>query len=189
MLAAAAAIAATAVPPAAAATPASEPTPPASGTERETLLFAYEMLILRQQTQANLLWQTPSLALTAQAFLLTIALSADASSLGRIFAACLGIVVALISMHTMVKHRHFENLDNFKMARLERQLGLPPLSTRSWKDDPPVPGGRPVGQDNWRTKLSSYEVWQAGIALFAIINLYVIAVEIARLGLFHPATS
>ena len=44
-------------------------------------LFAYEMLAERRNQQDSMLWQAPALALTAQAFLLTIALGGNAVSL------------------------------------------------------------------------------------------------------------
>lgn len=153
--------------------------------DRETRLFAYEMLLLRQQTQANLLWQTPALALTAQAFLLTIALVADFSATGRVLAAGLGVVVAVISMQTMARHRYLESLDSFQMEALEHELGLPPISSRDWRSQAPVPGGRfatPVGSG--ATGLSSYRVWQLGLATFAVVNLAVVVIELVRPALF-----
>lgn len=150
--------------------------PAPASSDRDTLLFAYEMLVLRNQTQATLLWQTPSLALTAQAFLLTIALIADFSTTGHVLAAMLGIVVAVISMQTMAKHRYFESLDNFKMQRLEYELGLPPLSSRAWRTDPKVPGGFSAPRDNWWIRQRSYWVWQIGLALFGIVNFAIILI-------------
>lgn len=151
--------------------------PPSQAPDRETLFFAYEMLVVRNQTQATLLWQTPSLALTAQAFLLTIALIADFSTTGHVLAALLGIVVAVISMQTMAKHRYFESLDNFKMQRLEYELGLPPLSSRAWRKDPPVPGGFPAPKDNWWIRRRSYWIWQIGLGLFGVVNLIIILIS------------
>ena len=51
-------------------------------------LFAYEMLAERRNQQDSMLWQAPALALTAQAFLLTIALGGNAVS---VFARALTI--------------------------------------------------------------------------------------------------
>jgi hypothetical protein len=65
-------------------------------------LFAYEMLAARRNQQDSMLWQAPALALTAQAFLLTIALGGNAASVfARALAAGLGLVVACMSMQLM----------------------------------------------------------------------------------------
>jgi hypothetical protein len=54
-------------------------------------LFAYEMLAERRNQQDFMLWQAPALALTAQAFLLTIALGGNAVSVfAQALAAGLG---------------------------------------------------------------------------------------------------
>jgi hypothetical protein len=149
---------------------------PLTPGEHHTMLFAYEMLVLRAQTQTNLVWQTPSLGLTAQAFLLTIALEADYADLRRGLAALLGLVVAVISMQTMAKHRYFENLDNFKMEKLERQLSLPPIAKRGWDKEAPLPDGFRPPKKKWPIQMSSYRVWQVGLAVFAFVDVLIIIV-------------
>ena len=71
----------------------------------QRISFAYEMLTLRQLGHDSVAWQTPGLSLTAQAFLLTIALGADSSSLARVISAVIGAGVGLLAMQLMAKHR------------------------------------------------------------------------------------
>jgi hypothetical protein len=155
---------------------------------RHKQLFAYEMLVLRSQTQASLVWQTPSLGLTAQAFLLTIALEPGVSDLRRVLAALLGLVVALISMQTMAKHRYFENLDNFKMQQLEHELGLPPMARREWQEDAASAGGFtvprkwPIRVSSYAITWSSYRVWQIGLGVFAVVDVLVIVIAYVKGG-------
>jgi hypothetical protein len=159
------------------------------GEERD--LFAYEMIALRNLDQDQMLWQTPTLALTAQAFLLTIALGADSSVLARYASASLGVVVAVISMQLMAKHRWCTELDHFEMRRLEEKLGLPAISSRAWAfgEANPTKWYRRRPQhayvlSNPRTSLyrrrRSYVVWQVGIGLFGLANLGLVAVTFFR---------
>jgi len=63
--------------------------------------FGYEMLTLRQMEHNSLAWQVPSLSLTAQAFLLTIALGAGTAPLARVVSAALGMISGLLTMQLM----------------------------------------------------------------------------------------
>lgn len=68
----------------------------------------YQILNARRDSFNNLVWQTPIVSLTAQAFLFTIILSKGASELGRTFAAILSLIVALMSLQLFEKHRFME---------------------------------------------------------------------------------
>ncbi len=48
--------------------------------------FVYEMIHFRHLDQESMLWDAPTLSLTAQAFLLTIALGSDSSDFARLVA-------------------------------------------------------------------------------------------------------
>jgi hypothetical protein len=147
------------------------------GVARDKLtqqLFAYEMLTARRNQQDSMLWQAPALALTAQAFLLTIALGGNAVSVfARALAAGLGLVVACMSMQLMAKHRHLTELDNAWLAAMEREIGLTPVAAR----------GVAVGvgpQRSLARRARSYVVWQVGLGLFALANMAVLLVIIFR---------
>jgi hypothetical protein len=58
-----------------------------------------------------MLWQVPTLSLTGQAILFTIALGADSSRVARIVASVLAIVMTVLSMHLMSRHRQAEHTD------------------------------------------------------------------------------
>ena len=135
-------------------------------------LFAYEMLAVRRNQQDSMLWQTPALALTAQAFLLTIALGGNAISVfARALAAGLGLVVACMSMQLMAKHRHLTELDNAWLAAMEQEIGIAPIAARGI--------GADVGpRRSLARRARSYVVWEAGLALFALTNMAILLVTI-----------
>ena len=118
-----------------------------------------------------MLWQAPALALTAQAFLLTIALGGNAASFLRALAAGLGLVVACMSMQLMAKHRHPTELDNAWLAAMEQEIGLTPVAARGV--------GAGVGpRRSLVRRARSYVVWQVGLGLFALANMAILLVII-----------
>jgi hypothetical protein len=140
-------------------------------------LFAYEMLAERRNQQDSMLWQAPALALTAQAFLLTIALGGNAVSVfARALAAGLGLVVACMSMQLMAKHRHLTELDNAWLAAMEQEIGLAPIAARDMG-----PGVGP--RRSLARRARSYVVWEAGLALFALTNMAILLITLIRPGL------
>jgi hypothetical protein len=137
-------------------------------------LFAYEMLAVRRNQQDSMLWQSPALALTAQAFLLTIALGGNSISVfPRALAAGLGLVVACMSMQLMAKHRHLTELDNAWLAAMEQEIGLAPVAARGV--------GAGVGpRRSLARRVRSYVVWQAGLALFGLTNMAILLITVIR---------
>jgi len=126
------------------------------------LLSSYQVMATRRLGYDTLMWQTPMLGLTAQAFLFTSALSPTATRTGRLIAASLALVTSIISMQLMSKHRHHELVDCRLLEDFEKKHGLEPLHVRSVSRDEPAHLNR-----NWFVGLSSYKVWMMGLALFA----------------------
>jgi len=121
-----------------------------------------------------MLWQAPALALTAQAFLLTIALGGNAISVSaRALAAALGLVVACMSMQLMAKHRYLRELDNAWLTVMEKEIGLAPIAARGLE-----PGEGPRRSLAHRAR--SYVVWEVGLALFALTNMAILLIIIIR---------
>jgi hypothetical protein len=82
-------------------------------------LALYQAIVARRLQWDNLLWQVPVLSLTAQAFLLTIALGHDNSNWARLLAGGLSFLAGLVSMVLMAGHRHAELTDAAWLARYE----------------------------------------------------------------------
>jgi hypothetical protein len=128
--------------------------------------FAYQMIMQRGLQTNGLLWQTPSLAVTAQAFLLTLSLGSDTLRPIRIVVSVLGLVIGIMSMQLMAKHHYFYELDQAELRRIETRLQLPPIAHRSRQ----IVDHR---KEVWAlpfVKVTSYVVWQSGIFLISLTN-------------------
>lgn len=71
----------------------------------------YSIISARRTNMDSMMWQTPALSLTAQAFLFTIALSSSSSAFSVILSSFLSFVASLAAMQLMMKHRLHEIQD------------------------------------------------------------------------------
>lgn len=164
--------------------------------EKAKDLFHYEMLMQREMEQDAMLWETPTIALTAQAFLLTIALDKESTSAAVYIAAGLGVLVALLSMQLMAKHRFLNEMDRAEMHRLEDALGIPHMSRRSYfyQDGkyvvPPAlrVKGRGAPKEGLLERAGSYRFWLRGVGVFAVVNLGIFVTEFLWPWVLHPVT-
>jgi hypothetical protein len=138
-------------------------------------LAVYQVVAARRDSYEALLWQVPALSLTAQAFLLTIALGGGTSLPARRLASLLSFISALASMQLLSKHRHFEKVDSKLCEKLERDLDLgitcgylPHASTsnRRGPSEPELSG--------WAA-FSSFKLWRLLLGLFALATLVTFA--------------
>ncbi len=115
----------------------------------------YQFLNARRDSFNNLVWQTPVISLTAQAFLFTIILSAGVADLNRIIAGVLAFIAALASLQLLGKHRFME-AEHAKILHAHEDACK--SYAANWEPKP----------SNWTTKLSSYWVWRGVLWAFAI---------------------
>lgn len=148
-------------------------------------LFTYEMLLQRELEQDAMLWQTPTIALTAQAFLLAVALNPTSSPLATFLSAGLGLVVALMSMQLMAKHRFLNLLDRAHVHALEARLGMEHLSNRqyyytdgSYRVPEWLVKHKSPPAEHGLAKFRSHRVWIVGMAIFVVVNFGISAVQI-----------
>lgn len=80
----------------------------------------------RGRTDA-MMWQVPALALTAEAFLLSISLAPDSRGLARMLASAAGMLVVGASLQLMYKHRYHEILYAEWLHQVEDRRNLPRL--------------------------------------------------------------
>lgn len=132
-----------------------------------TFLEQYAALNDRRDSHNSLLWQTPVLSLTAQAFLFTIALSGQVSSTARSIAASLALLVALGSIQLLIKHRWHERDLAVQLEKIEDERGLIPINKRRKPDVTMNP-------ETWLARLPSYCVWLCLLAVFGIAALLVL---------------
>lgn len=137
--------------------------------EHSAQMFAFEMIMLRELEQDSMTWQTPAIALTAQSFLLTIALDESKAIWSRGLTAALGVVIAVLSIQLLSKHIYLTAMDRAQLRLLESDMGLPAISQRKW-DDPRVV--RP--KQNFWARRSSAVWWRRGMEVFAVANVIIL---------------
>lgn len=159
---------------------------------REELFLVYQTLAPRRTGYDAMLWQTPALALMAQAFLMTLALAYESKPLVRLIAALLGLILSVLTMQLMARYRLFEKLDSLLLDRLEETLGLcsalqlrphgriydrlhvddsEKFSKRRrarWSREKASKQDSPSG-----CGITSYCVWQVGLASFGVTSLVI----------------
>lgn len=117
----------------------------------------YQMIGARRQHYDNLIWQTPMISLTAQAFLFTIALGGGDKP-SRAIASALAFITAVASAQLLSKHRHFEVYYARLLQSIETARQLPTVSER-----PPSGEGF--------SAMSAYSVWRFVLWAFAAAAL------------------
>ena len=140
---------------------------------------AYATIAARRTQFDQLVWQVPVLSLTAQAFLFSIALSADGTRTTRIIASLLSLVMTFLSLHLMVKHRQAEVADSQWLEAYEKEFPAPvgapkwPMHGRSWADyrssvDPNI------GRLGGLSKLTGFRIWSWGLSAFGMAAIVVL---------------
>lgn len=144
---------------------------------QKQLVVLYEALTARVGQRDALLWQSPALAMTAQAFLLTIALGHESRPVARFLAAFLGLWVTYMSIQLMLKHRMYMWNDQVTMVSLERLMDMP---TSAIDYDAQIEhlekyaskqGLKDPKEKKLLTKLVSVHAWIWGLSFFGLINL------------------
>ena len=154
---------------------------PGEAYDRALQLSLYETIANRRATYDTMLWQAPVLSLTAQAFLFTIALGAGNARLPRFLAGTLALITALGSMQLMAKQRFHEQVDSRLLSLHEERTGLAhmvgtPMHGQMEQRVTAAGLVRP-----WYAKPSSYKLWMAILASFAIA-----ATVVVLLAWLHP---
>jgi hypothetical protein len=129
----------------------------------------YTVVAHRRTAFDTLMWQVPALGLAAQAFLLTIAYGSNSSVVARCIAGGLSVVVALVAIQTMLKHRANEKTDNLILKELESAVGIWIGSTHNPHDSPAV-RGRAIQNDlieNPFIQGRSVTLWVTSLVCFA----------------------
>lgn len=113
-----------------------------------------------------MVWQVPALSLTAQAFLLAIALGAGSGHLARIAAGLLSAVTALMSVQLLLRQRLHDVADARWLHNIEEALGWEPIDQR--------PAARVAAAGikvRGLARLRSHQLWIVGLALFGATGL------------------
>lgn len=149
----------------------STPSPP----NDEQAMLQYQAVAARRAGFDTMMWQVPGLGLTAQAFLMTIALSPDTGQLARVTSGVLSMVVSFLSVQLLAKHRLHEVADSIWLQEFERVRGLPEAHA------PGAERCQAAGiQSKGLVKLRSHRVWTVGLAAFGVVGFGVAVVALVR---------
>ena len=155
------------------------------------------MLAGRRAEYDRFIWQTPALALTAQAFLLTIALNPTAfSALARVLTAVLGFVIMVISIQLLRRNRYMEHIDSLFLHELElarensegsryyRQYHEVPAAREAHLVERGSSSADRVPVHTWWNQSSSMKVWTWGLALVALADVAIVVLILFSPGVF-----
>jgi hypothetical protein len=131
----------------------------------------YEAVAARRLQWDALLWQVPALSMTAQAFLMTIALGPGTSQTARIITAFLSLVAAFATLQLFASNRRSELVDAHLLESSEKA-----------RDPDNVVHGEAYRDrrnaervEDWFIRVlchwRSYRVWMLALAIFAVVSM------------------
>jgi len=127
--------------------------------------MAYQLSMQRLIEADSKMWQVPGLSLTAQAFLLTIALGSQSyTPVERVVAALLGAVVAIGSVQLMRRHKFHARCDLVYLRKLETRGVFPALVDR----EPLIADEQARTLATWR----STRVWIVTMWVFVVADVF-----------------
>lgn len=152
----------------------------------ESAALLFQTVEQRRETYDQMMWQVPALGLTAQAFLLTIALGSGSSWIARVLAATLGAAAAVAGMQLLLKHRYHEELFSNWLQAFARLRGWPEPNdpahaeglaydgAHSWRRNDARGLRRWLGVVRTLTiEFRSAYVWLVALSLFGLTDLVV----------------
>jgi hypothetical protein len=144
----------------------------------------YHVIANRRTAFDTLMWQVPALGLAAQAFLLTIAFGSDSSNAARFFSGGLSMVVAVVAIQTMLKHRANELTDSLILEEVEQAMGVR-VGKGVRPHDKPENRGRAMGNKQiagpWARRKSA-NLWVTSLTCFALAGLAAIVLTFCAPG-------
>lgn len=159
-------------------------------------VIVWQTLASRRAGYDTMMWQTPALGMTAQAFLFTLALNQDSTRWARLIAASLSLALSLMVVQLMAKHRRHEALDSLLLRKVEARLGLKSLvgvAPHGHPNERPPDHIQKVTSSLRRCTpgpkkfwaMSSFELWMFGQYLFAAAALLILVTSASpAIGIF-----
>lgn len=153
--------------------------------EARTALLTSLLTVYSTQfgSYTSLLWQVPALGLTAQAFLLTIALTNNNGDLAKVIASVLSILIAVASSRLMHDQRGHAINHGELALRVSRELRLASqFGTLNVDDAEPTGTNAETVWVSWDHRI--YGVWRTTLMLFLVADLSVL-VYLILAAVFH----
>ncbi len=131
----------------------------------------------------TLLWQVPALSLTAQSFLMTIALGSGNTSLARLIASVLSAIVAWASFALMHDQRGHAINHGELARRISAKLDLKELL--GYLEETDAKPAKADAETVWTAwDHSIYAVWKGCMVLFFVVDVLVIISALAGVSWF-----
>jgi hypothetical protein len=160
-----------------------EPPQPAGFKETADLLTLLGVYTTQFGSFTTMLWQVPALGLTAQAFLMTIALGSPVSDDARIAAAALSVIIAWASQSLMHSQRG-RAINQAELAkRVSAKLAVDQFLGGDFALDDAVPR-RTNARDIWDVDHQIYQIWKVCMVVFVIVDVVVIVDAVTGWGVF-----
>jgi hypothetical protein len=140
----------------------------------DALLTLLNVYTTQFGSYTTLLWQVPVLGLTAQAFLMTIALGMGISDDARIAASALSIIIAWASWRLMHTQRG-RAINQAELARrVSSALSLKQFLGGDFQVEDALPR-KTNAQNVWDADHSIYHIWRVCMVLFFLADVTIIA--------------
>jgi hypothetical protein len=150
----------------------------------------YPHVVNRRLQFDQMLWQTPTLALTGEAFLFSIALGNGISHLARVIASVLAFLVSWASLHTLAMHRTNELADARLIHEFESDQQGGALHGPQWRDyrtsiarQLEREGGRREFTDRLiarMTRVRGIEVWFWTLTFIFVLSGVLVVIAVVR---------
>ncbi|WP_433715504.1 hypothetical protein ACQP2U_16695 [Nocardia sp. CA-084685] len=149
------------------------------------LEMVYQTVADRRLQYENLLWQVPTLSLTAQAFLFSISMAAANDSVARIASSLLALIVSILSIMLMASHRLAERKDALWLEQFEQQQ----IGAGIWGAHGSVFEAQQQNVEldvGWLNNLipmrQMFTVWVVGLACFGVAAIFMIIRTLILVG-------
>ncbi len=140
----------------------------------DRILTQYEVISNRRISQDQMLWQTPTLCFTAQAFLFTIALGNGIRMEARLISSFLIIVTSILCLQLMSRYRFFEVENSKLLEKIEKENGLLIVHARDYT----------TGKPALLSKYRSYKIWMFGMIIFLVVAILLTSYCFYRMVIF-----
>jgi hypothetical protein len=176
---------------------------PDSGAEEVELRDLEQLAEERRRESDKMMWQVPGLSIAAQAFLYSRAFDPATDPLAQGAVAGVALVIALATIHLLMKHAFFEETYSWAVDAFRSQRGAPALNgarifeeaaaaqaAQLWTqgDDREKKGAENYllwtvdgPRRNWVARQPARRIWVRAFWLLAAVDCVVLAVALLRL--------
>ncbi|KAH8919773.1 hypothetical protein BT69DRAFT_1284549 [Atractiella rhizophila] len=146
------------------------------------LVQIYQVVADRRASFDSLLWQVPTMGLTAHAFLFSIGLASDTSRASRIISMALVLLITFLTIHLFTRQLQAEDADNRWLEDFEKRHHLNPVDSAhgaAWSKYRSVLPPR-ARHFKHLARLRGFTVWSNGLALIGLVGLGVMLLAIGK---------